>query len=218
MSTPYRFHHSDGRVFEEDGAASGREPVVGDWLGFEEDVLLVTAVRGARAFDVIPHPKADEITAAMLDTDVPRAQAWENARQVAYSVAVPAIPFEAFEDGLRRVLAEGGRFDKHFTMAPDLEPRARAALAPGARPRNGRRMMPITREESQAIWAKVKANHARLDACPGPHAFEDVTLTRTLNKHYRCTLCGGEVDAVAKRWYEHGLKHGQARTVEETPR
>lgn len=79
-------------------------------------------------------------------------------------------------------------------------------------------MMPITREESQAIWAKVKANRAHLDACPGPHAFEDVTPERPIGKTYRCTTCGGEVDAVAKHWYEHGLKHGRARAVEEPPR
>ena len=59
-----------------------------------------------------------------------------------------------------------------------------------------------------AIWQEVKANHAKLEAC-SRHQFEPLQPGQILTK-YRCTACLGEVDAIAKSWYEKGLEHARA--------
>jgi hypothetical protein len=70
----------------------------------------------------------------------------------------------------------------------------------------------MTADEAKALWEKVKANSAALDACPGPHAFEDTTPGQppSFGKRWRCQRCGGEADTIAKLWYERGLAHGRA--------
>jgi len=69
-SEDFRFKHEDGRVFIEDGDGKGRDPVVGDWLGFDEDVVFVTKQTGPRSFDVIEHPMLLEMHCAMFDGPV----------------------------------------------------------------------------------------------------------------------------------------------------
>lgn len=69
--------------------------------------------------------------------------------------------------------------------------------------------MPVP-EASLALWAKVKANHARLDACKGPHQFVEIT-PRVAGPRYRCTTCEGEVDFHAQLWYHKGYEHAKAQ-------
>jgi hypothetical protein len=67
----------------------------------------------------------------------------------------------------------------------------------------------ISKPEINAIWAAVRANHARLDACAGPHDFSEVTKrTGQVPREYRCSKCGGTIDSVNRNWYLDGLKHG----------
>jgi hypothetical protein len=63
-------------------------------------------------------------------------------------------------------------------------------------------------EDSQRIWDEVKANYAKLQACVGPHGFEDIDPGKTFGKRYRCRLCGGELDGAKVSWYQLGLEHG----------
>jgi hypothetical protein len=60
--------------------------------------------------------------------------------------------------------------------------------------------------------AKVQANHKALASCAGPHDFSiDVTPTKTFGKRWRCSLCQGEIDSIAKIYYTEGLQHGLAK-------
>lgn len=67
--------------------------------------------------------------------------------------------------------------------------------------------MTISREEMDQIIANVRANHAKLQACPR-HYFVD-TGRRRIGPLYECRNCGGEVNSEKVHWYELGLKHGQ---------
>jgi hypothetical protein len=76
----------------------------------------------------------------------------------------------------------------------------------------------ISREESLAIWERVKANHKALDSCDGPHDFrpvDDATDGRhqLLRKH-RCVKCGGTIEHSDLHWYMRGLKHGSSDAIE----
>ena len=59
------------------------------------------------------------------------------------------------------------------------------------------------------VWEEVKANHAKLDACDGPHVFEPIDAKKVVGRRYRCGLCKGEVDAINRSWYEKGLEHAR---------
>lgn len=68
----------------------------------------------------------------------------------------------------------------------------------------------LSAAELTGIWSDVRLNQGRLDACEGPHAFtKAVDPDRPLFGRWRCALCAGTVDAVAKQWYERGLAHGR---------
>jgi hypothetical protein len=71
------------------------------------------------------------------------------------------------------------------------------------------RVSGLPRPEVDAIWVKVKANKAVLDACT-LHDFEP-TSDRFGAKH-RCKTCGGEVDVLHSIWYRKGLEHGRRPT------
>lgn len=71
--------------------------------------------------------------------------------------------------------------------------------------------MTITREESKAIWDMVVANHDKLESCPGPHVFQNITPEKKIGKRYRCTMCGGEAEQLNVSWYNKGLGHASAR-------
>jgi len=68
----------------------------------------------------------------------------------------------------------------------------------------------VTKEESAKLWAEVRANGLKLDACT-LHAFGLIGFLDQppLGRRYRCSRCGGEVDSQARNWYDLGLKHGR---------
>ncbi len=72
--------------------------------------------------------------------------------------------------------------------------------------------VPISREEADQLFREVKANHARLDACAGPHDFQvnEMYPHGKLVRNYKCSKCGGIVETLHKNWYERGLAHGRA--------
>lgn len=63
-------------------------------------------------------------------------------------------------------------------------------------------------ERSQELLAEVRSNLAKLNSCP-VHHFEPDGPKRVLLQRYRCTECGGTVDAHAFRWYSLGKAHGR---------
>jgi len=69
------------------------------------------------------------------------------------------------------------------------------------------------RIDTDQILREIKANGALLDGCAGPHTFVPHERYgsdgKGMVRKYRCQLCGGTVDVIAKLWYERGLKHGQ---------
>jgi hypothetical protein len=67
----------------------------------------------------------------------------------------------------------------------------------------------MTRDEAAAVLEQAKENRRKLEACPGPHVFDDATPDRKVGKTYRCSICGGTADAVARHWYELGRAHGR---------
>jgi hypothetical protein len=68
----------------------------------------------------------------------------------------------------------------------------------------------IPRPEILEIAKKVRENHQRLDACAGPHDFEDITPEKIVGKTFRCRLCRGELCSTDCGWYQRGLAHGRA--------
>ncbi len=66
----------------------------------------------------------------------------------------------------------------------------------------------LGRDEVLAIAEQVKANNAKLNACPW-HEFEEEQTTEAHKQRYRCRHCGGTVDAVAYRWHERGRRPGK---------
>lgn len=67
--------------------------------------------------------------------------------------------------------------------------------------------MRITKAEADAILAEVKANHARLAACVGPHGFQPIS--KDFMARFECIRCHGTVSADQGRWYQRGLAHGR---------
>ncbi|WP_431023812.1 hypothetical protein [Halomonas sp. H5] len=71
----------------------------------------------------------------------------------------------------------------------------------------------LPREEVQSIAERVKANLARLEACPY-HEFEAIAaseagLRLSRRPRYRCRHCGGEIDSTAYHWHEMGRRERQ---------
>lgn len=66
--------------------------------------------------------------------------------------------------------------------------------------------MPI---DYKAIFADPQANLAALNGCDGPHEFVSTEPGR-IGCNWRCTKCGGVVNAIDRHWYERGLAHGRA--------
>lgn len=64
----------------------------------------------------------------------------------------------------------------------------------------------LSRQSVQEIAAQVKANHARLSACP----LHDFAPAAAGKRKRVCRSCGGEADSVSVSWYEDGLRHGRA--------
>lgn len=70
--------------------------------------------------------------------------------------------------------------------------------------------MVMTTTEAKQLLADVRANVARLNACPR-HDFQPTGPTRPLMQRYACTACGGQIDSLAFHWYTRGLAHGATR-------
>lgn len=69
------------------------------------------------------------------------------------------------------------------------------------------------RLEVQSTAERVKANHARLEACPY-HEFEAIAaseagLRLSRRPRYCCRHCGGEIDSTAYHWHEMGRRERQ---------
>jgi len=69
----------------------------------------------------------------------------------------------------------------------------------------------ISKDDTRKIFEEVKANHARLKACAGPHEFIDDPVDGRPQVVWKkkCTRCGGTVDRIHAAWYEDGLRHGR---------
>ncbi len=67
----------------------------------------------------------------------------------------------------------------------------------------------MNREDARALWEQVQENSRALDACVGPHDFQDITPEKKIGKRYRCSYCRGEIDSINHHWYQHGLAHGR---------
>lgn len=63
----------------------------------------------------------------------------------------------------------------------------------------------LSRKSVFQISAEVKANHARLKACPG-HEFTPILPCVAFNQRYRCIKCAGEVVFHAWHWHEQGRR------------
>lgn len=61
----------------------------------------------------------------------------------------------------------------------------------------------IDKEEIKKIWEDVQNNRKILDSCSF-HEFEPCPIKP---RKYICKNCKGTVDAIAKYWYEMGIKH-----------
>lgn len=59
----------------------------------------------------------------------------------------------------------------------------------------------------EVIQETIK-NNRKLRDCKRHDFSIDATPERQHDKTYRCSNCGGEVDAIYKHWYEIGLEHG----------
>lgn len=63
----------------------------------------------------------------------------------------------------------------------------------------------ISHEDMLATWDQVKANGAKLNACPR-HDFEQIPDGKPMRHRFRCTHCTGEVDSSAYYWHEQGRR------------
>ena len=69
------------------------------------------------------------------------------------------------------------------------------------------------KEFYQEVFKEVKINRKKLDNCKGPHEFvpDPPSKMPTIGSRYRCTECGGTVDAIALSWYNKGIEHGRKK-------
>lgn len=66
----------------------------------------------------------------------------------------------------------------------------------------------LPRDEIRAMAEQVKANSAKLRACPW-HEFEAIEqsgIVARMSDRYRCRHCHGEVDANAYHWHQLGRR------------
>lgn len=68
----------------------------------------------------------------------------------------------------------------------------------------------MDKDELRQIFEAVKANHATLEGCGGPHDFEPFEWkdgTKDFVRKHKCKKCGGIIDSLDVIWYHKGLKH-----------
>ena len=66
----------------------------------------------------------------------------------------------------------------------------------------------IPENEVSSIYETVKINQQKLADCKRHNFSIDVAPHTNINKSWKCTECGGKVNASAKMWYELGVIHG----------
>jgi hypothetical protein len=68
----------------------------------------------------------------------------------------------------------------------------------------------FTPADTESIFAQVKANSAKLNACDY-HDFAEMPgqEAKKFGKRYVCTECGGEVDCHAYYWHKQGRRPKQ---------
>ena len=83
----------------------------------------------------------------------------------------------------------------------------------------------ISPKVQDEIWAEVMANKNKLEGCAGPHDFsicldrhtkqpiDNPTNIQLFGAYWRCSKCGGQVDAINKSWYNKGLKAGMTEAA-----
>lgn len=70
----------------------------------------------------------------------------------------------------------------------------------------------VGRKKIDEIWKKVQMNSKTLEECVGPHEFQPfVDSERPWHREYKCTKCGGTIDACNQSWYVRGLIHGRLK-------
>jgi hypothetical protein len=64
--------------------------------------------------------------------------------------------------------------------------------------------------DTKKIMREIYENRDKLRDCNKPHDFSiDLNPERKLGKRWKCSKCGGEIDAIGKMWYERGLEDGK---------
>jgi hypothetical protein len=88
-------------------------------------------------------------------------------------------------------------------------------------------MVGIPAKETDQILVQVRANTAKLEGCEGPHDFsialdrytkqpiENPTPQQHFGCKWKCSKCGGYVDAINKSWYNRALKDGRRAAMAE---
>lgn len=72
------------------------------------------------------------------------------------------------------------------------------------------RVSGVPREGVMEIWEQVKENRRKLDACDGPHEFDEQTgSVLSSRKTFVCRKCGGALRASEYNWYQKGLEDGK---------
>lgn len=68
----------------------------------------------------------------------------------------------------------------------------------------------LSKDDLAGIWAEVKANHAMLESCRRHDFSVPSRFAGRMVTQWRCAVCTGTVDGVAKRWFELGLQQAGA--------
>lgn len=74
----------------------------------------------------------------------------------------------------------------------------------------------MTQQHMQQVLEDVRANQARLEACP-LHDFQSIYPGQFGTK-YICKHCHGTVDGLTARWYAKGREHERAHIATDTDR
>lgn len=83
-------------------------------------------------------------------------------------------------------------------------------------------MKPTQEQRAQMLarWEEIKENHARRDACVGPHDYS-INLPPDRAGNYpcihRCTKCHGTIGSIDRVYYLEGLRHGREEAARQTP-
>lgn len=68
----------------------------------------------------------------------------------------------------------------------------------------------LSGETIDEVWAEVKANAEKLNACIRPHVF---TLTKDIRERPKCEKCGGVVNRINALYYNEGLSDARKEGI-----